>query len=100
MTVSPLAPDVVPVIVGVVSAVMPSVGDTPVSLALVSPSEPGTGAVVSMSSESPPDGMETLPARSVSWALRVCGPTPSALPGVTDQVPPLTVALPIAVPPS
>ncbi len=100
MTVSPSTPDVVPVIVGMVSAVMPSVGDTPVSLALVSPSDPGTGAVVSIVTASAPDGLETLPARSVSLAVRLWAPAPSAMPGVNDHSPPLTVALPIALPPS
>ncbi len=71
MTVSPLAPVVVPVIVGVVTLVMPSVWELPVSLALVSPSDVGTGATVSMITGNALVGLEMLPTKSVSVAVRL-----------------------------
>ena len=95
---SPATP--VPVIVGVVTLVMPSPA-TPLSLAGARTSAVGAGGIaVSMASDSAAEGAETLPATSVWVAARLCGPAARA--GVvTDQVPLRpTAAVPTAVSPS
>ena len=78
VTVAPLS--AVPVKVAVVSLVIPSVVEMPVSLAAVSAGVEGaTGAVVSMVMVTLPDTGPRLPATSVAVAFSVWVPAPRVL---------------------
>ena len=96
VTVSPALP--VPVTIGVVTLVMPSLFEKPLSLPALKVSV-GAGVEVTMLRVSRAEAGETLPARSVSVAVSVFRPAASGL-VVTDQMPPLTMALPTLVLPS
>lgn len=76
----------IPLKVGVVILVMPSVDDDPESLALDKAGLEGAlGASVSMVIADPVEGIEVLPARSVARALIVWAPSLSAV-VATDQL--------------
>ena len=99
VTTSPSAP--VPLTIGVVTLVMPSVCEMPVSLAIASVSPAGAGAVVSMTSVNGRDALETLPAISAWVVVSVCGPATSVAVLLTDHWPlSPTSAVPMATPPS
>ena len=99
-SVTVLPASAVPVKVGVVTLVMPSVLDDPVSDAAVRAGVEGaTGAELSIVSEVAVEATPTLPAASVAFAVMLCVPLPSAE-LVMLQLPPVATALPINVVPS
>src|SRR6195952_5916394 len=78
----------VPANAGVVTLVMLSVLDAPVSDDASRSGAPGaTGAAVSMVTASAAEAVLTLPARSVAFALTACTPFANVL-LVIDQAPP------------
>ena len=81
-TVIVLFASAVPVNVGVVSAVMLSVLELPVSLPAARSGVPGTETEVSMVMDNPEDVELVLPATSVAVAVIVCEPAASVDEGV------------------
>jgi hypothetical protein len=84
----------VPVNIGVVTLVVLSVAEPPLSEAVARSGLPGAaGAVVSIVTCSAPDAAPMLPDRSVAFAVMVCAPCASVV-DVIDQAP-VVLALPV-----
>ena len=84
----PSSPGAWPLTVGVVSLVMPSAEESPVTVSIVSAKPVGeVGAIVSISIVSGSESPLGLPNKSCTAALRICTPSPSRL-SVIFQVPP------------
>ena len=69
------AASAVPVKVGVLSLVLLSVFETPLSVAAVMSGADGAKAIVSMVTLSAADATLAMPAASVATALMLCGPS-------------------------